>query len=95
LALNRWHNLFWSADKLRDLNQQVVETAYKKTTTLSANLIECAALGLADERLVNTLDWLITGSPRNTDILADLLGWGNSSGVDAFVGMTATIIGSV
>ena len=95
LALNRWHNLLWSADKLRDLNQQVVETAYKKTTTLSANLIECAALGLADERLVNTLDWLITGSPRNTDILADLLGWGNSSGVDTFVGMAATIIGSV
>lgn len=95
LALNRWHNLLWDEGRLRDLNQKVVEAAYKKTTMLSANLIECAALGLADERLVNALDWLMTGFSLKLEIetaVADeLLGWGHSSGVDAFVGMAAAL----
>jgi hypothetical protein len=91
LTLNRWQNPPWTADRLRDLNFQIVEAAYRKTTTLSANLIECAALGLADERLVNALDWIITGAARKTDIVDHLLGWGGSSGVDAFVGMAVSL----
>ena len=91
LALNRWQNLLWPADRLRDLNHQVVEAAYEKTTTLSANLIECATLGLADERLINALDWIMTGVAGKPEITDHLLGWGHSSGVDAFVGMAAAL----
>ena len=91
LALNRWQNLLWPADRLRDLNHQVVKAAYQKTTTLSANLIECATLGLADERLINALDWIMTGVAGKPEITDHLLGWGNSSGVDAFVGMAAAL----
>lgn len=91
LSLNRWRNLSWTADDLRDLNLMVVEAAYKKTTTLSANLIECATLRLADERLINALDWIVTGIAREPDIVAHLLGWGNSSGMDTFVGMAVAL----
>ena len=74
---------------LNGLNR--TQAAYEKTTTLSANLIDCAARGLANERLINTLDWILTGEPGEANVIANLLGWGNSSGVDAFTGMAAAI----
>lgn len=91
LSLNRWQNLLWAEDNLRDLNLQVVEAAYVRTTTLSANLIECASLGLADERLINPLDWIVTGIAREPEIISHLLGWGNSSGVDSLAGMAVAL----
>jgi len=91
LTLNRWPNSHWTAGSLRDLNLQIVEAAYAKTTSLSANLIECATLGLADERLINALDWLVTGVAREPEIVNHLMGWGNSSGVDAFAGMAVAL----
>jgi len=92
LSLNRWQNLLWAEDSLRDLNLQVIEAAYTRTTTLSANLIECAALGLADERLINALDWIVTGVAREPEIISHLLGWGNSSGVDSLTGMAVALM---
>ena len=91
LALNRWQSQFWTADRLRELNLQVLEAAYARTTTLSANLIECATLRLADERLINALDWIVTGVAREPEVIPHLLGWGNSSGVDSFTGMAVTL----
>jgi hypothetical protein len=91
LTLNRWQNPTWTSDRLRELNLRVVEAANKKTTTLSANLIECAALGLANERLINALDWIVTGIAREPKIVPHLLGWGNSSGIDAFAGMAVAL----
>lgn len=91
LSLNRWQNLLWAKDSLRDLNLQVVEAAYARTTTLSANLIECATLGLADERLINALDWIVTGTASEPEIISHLLGWGNSSGVDSLAGMAVAL----
>jgi hypothetical protein len=91
LTLNSWPNSNWTAGALRDLNLQVVKAAYAKTTSLSANLIECATLGLADERLINALDWLATGAAQEPEIVDHLLGWGNSSGVDAFTGMAVAL----
>jgi hypothetical protein len=91
LALNRWQFPLWPAGSLTDLNHQIVDAAYEKTTTLSANLIECAALKLADERLINALDWIVTGVAREPQIIAHLLGWGNSSGAYTFTGMAATL----
>jgi hypothetical protein len=92
LSLNRWQNLLWNSNNLLDLNLQVVETAYQRTTSLSANLIECATLGQADERLINALDWIVCGEVREKDIISHLLEWGNSSGVDAFVGMVVALL---
>jgi hypothetical protein len=91
LALNRWQSQFWKVDRLRELNFRVLEAAYARTTTLSANLIECATLNLADERLINALDWIVTGVAPEPEVISHLLGWGNSSGVDSFTGMAVTL----
>jgi hypothetical protein len=70
----------------RKLNSQIVASAYSKTSTLSANLIECAAHGQADERLIEALDWLMSGITPDHSSLEKLLRWGKTSGVDVFVG---------
>ncbi len=74
-------------DALMAFNQRVVESAYQRTTTISANLIECAANGEADERLINVIDGLVTGTPSRDDCVEGVIGWGNSSGLDALIGM--------
>ncbi len=92
LALNRWEAVFGPNDQLQNLNEKIISVAYTKTTTLSANLIECAARGLADERLINALDYLMTGANAAENTLSELLNWGNSSGVDALVGMIVAVL---
>lgn len=92
LALNRWKDVLWDRDDLDLINQSVVEAAYQKTTTLSANLIELASLGEGDERLLKAIDWIMCGYPEASGIVEDLLDWGSSSGVDMLAGFTAAII---
>jgi len=91
LALNRWRGVLWPGEDLVHINHQVVGASYKKTTTLSANLIECATLGQGDERLINTVDYLMGESHKESEVVTELLGWGHSSGVDAFVGMAVAL----
>ena len=91
MVLNRWKEVIFDGQDLDRLNQQVVEAAYRKTTTLSANLIECAALGLADERLIEALDWLVSGSEQEPTHLDEMLDWGSSSGIDVFVGYVVAL----
>ena len=91
LALSRWQEALELDGEWPSFSAQVVEVAYKLTTTLSANLIECAARGLADERLISALDYLMTGRGNQTQVLEELLNWGNSSGVDALVGMASAL----
>ena len=57
-----------------------------QTTHLSANLIECAIQGQADQRLMNALDGLMT-TENALAWIDGLLTWGNSSGMDALAGM--------
>lgn len=92
LSWNRWRENLWSMGDLGDLNEKLVAKAYEKTTTLSANLIECAANGQADERLVRAIDYLMCGGVDDVRKIVDtLLGWGSSSGVAAFTGMAVAI----
>ena len=91
LALNRWRPVLWPGGDPGRLNALVVEAAYKATTTLSANLIECAAQGESDERLVIALDSVVTGHPPAGECVPLLLAWGNSSGADALVGMALAL----
>jgi hypothetical protein len=87
LMLNRWqaeHD--WS-----ELNRAVIAAAYQKTTTISANLIECAAAGQADERLIAVVEGIAAGSTAWETCVEHVLGWGSSSGIDALVGMTIAL----
>jgi hypothetical protein len=74
------------------LQTQILETAQHKTTTLSAALIQSAAEGLADARLMDCLHWLIQGGTSLAQVKSDLLSYGSSSGVDSFAGMLAAIL---
>jgi len=92
LSLNRWKDVLWRNNSLTELNQFLIRSAYKSTTTISGNLIECAAAGQADERLIHALDWMMTGIAGYDEIVSQLLSWGNTSGLNAFIGMVVAII---
>lgn len=87
LMLNRWR----TDRNWEELNQQVIKAAYQRTTTISANLIECAADGQADERLMKVVDGIVTGTPSVDECVDHVLDWGSSSGVDALVGMAIAV----
>ncbi len=87
LALNRWKNLGWNEAARDQLNRLMVTNARKKTTAISACLIQSATLGLADERLLNAIDYLFIGEGDASVLARELLTWGASSGTDALDGM--------
>jgi len=91
LAFNRWQDMLFPSYNCEKLNRQVIDNAYQKTTTLSANLIECATMGLADERLVNALDWLMGENSPESPPVEGILGWGDSSGIDVFTGFVVAL----
>jgi hypothetical protein len=91
LSMNRWPIPPWTANQLEDLNHKITNAAYERTTTLSANLIECATLGQADVRLINALDWMVTGVAQEPEIASHLSEWGDTSGVNAFLGMAVML----
>ncbi len=91
LVLNRWRVGSWPQSGLRRLNQEVTGAAYQRTTRLSANMIECAALGEADERLVALADCIFVGDPPEAECVSRVVGWGASSGTDALTGMAVAV----
>jgi hypothetical protein len=95
LAYRRWGAVLKTAFDLAKLNDRLNQAASQKTTLLSANLIACASQGQADERLINALDGIMTGSPAPDHCARDLSNWGNSSGCDALVGMTLSILSAL
>jgi hypothetical protein len=87
LMLNRWRRVNdWS-----ELNRSVMDATYQRTTTISANLIECAADGQGDERLMKVVDGVVTGTPSVDECVDYVLAWGSSSGMDALVGMALAV----
>jgi hypothetical protein len=91
LALNRWKDALFLNRDIYELNRNVVDAAYRKTTTLSANLIECASSGQGDERLLAAIDWLMGDQSANSDSIQAMLKWGSSSGGDVFTGFVAAL----
>jgi hypothetical protein len=91
LALSRWGHVLAGGLDVTTLAARLLPPAYLKTTMLSANLIECASLGQADERLLFALDGLVSGIPEAAECAAALAEWGSSSGADALVGMALVL----
>jgi len=98
LTLNRWREALVPELDLQPLNQAILSAAYEKTTTISANLLECAAKGEGDERLINVLDEVMCVGVQHAEplqvsnLIKPLLSWGSSSGLYAFLGMVPLII---
>ena len=91
LVVNRWGHLLPVPRKLTAFNQQVVTTAYQRTTALSSNLIECASRGMADQRLIDALDYMVSDSGQDLQVIDALLTWGSSSGLEVFLGFVAAL----
>jgi hypothetical protein len=67
--------------------------ACRKNDQGAANLIECAADGQGDERLVTVADGIATGSAPIDTCVDCLPVWGSSSGIDALAGMAIAVYG--
>jgi hypothetical protein len=91
LSLNRWRQILLPDIDLQPLNEAIVTAAYEKTTTISANLMECVAKGEGDERLLAVVDAILYEVGEQKNLIKDLLSWGSSSGLYAFCGMGAAI----
>lgn len=92
LIYNRWpalcpHDGNW----VQAFNQLVLADCRQRTTALSASLLEQAALGCGDERLLAAVDGLASGQPGIDTWLPELKTYGSSSGVDALLGMAVAI----
>ena len=70
-----------------ELARTISRAAYQNTTTLSANLIECAAAGQADERLIQVVDTIASGKMALQSCVDQLLDYGSSSGADTLAGI--------
>jgi hypothetical protein len=66
----------------------LLESARQRTTALSASLLEAAAAGMVDERLLSAVDGLLSGQTSPSQAARALLAYGNSSGVDFFIGFS-------
>ncbi len=70
------------------LTEALIQVAYERTTAISANILEAAAAGQADERLLEACDAVLAGQEeRLPQALSALLDYGSSSGLDVLVGM--------
>ncbi len=90
LALNRFPPAFrlgFTPPGLIEFGQNMVQMSYRRTTALSAGLMESAASGQADERLITVLDSLFAGPFQPEQSAAALCSWGSSSGSDAWAGV--------
>jgi hypothetical protein len=95
LFLNRWGHVILPGFNINKLNQQIVAAAGQRTTTISENLISCAAQGSADERLLYVVDGIFTGECEMKDCVSLILELGNSSGIDSLVGMATVLTATV
>jgi len=71
----------------------IVATVKKRSTLISANLVECAAAGEVDERLGTAFQAMLHPELPPDAAIRGILGWGSSSGMDATAGMSVIIAG--
>jgi len=91
LALHAWKDILFPGEDVQPLVDRIVQQAFGKTTSISANLISFAAEGSADERILNSIQWLHIGSGACENIMKELLTYGSSSGIDTLAGILACI----
>ncbi len=69
------------------LLEHLLSAAFEKTTLVSANIMEFAFRGQADERIIVGLDEFLSENPSLNKIESTLLAWGNTSGLDTLAGL--------
>lgn len=79
-------------DWKKQLFESISKMAYQKTNTISANLIECAQNGRADERLALAYQAIKFNREDLEQAIQDLRQWGNTSGRMALLGISTGIL---
>ncbi|MHC1740480.1 MAG: DUF2877 domain-containing protein [Anaerolineaceae bacterium] len=73
---------------ITNLGAELLYTAYRQTTWVSANRLEAALKGWSEGLFLSAIDFLFNSSSADPTKIADhLLSFGHSSGVDTFVGI--------
>lgn len=91
LAAFYWYGQVLPVFPLVKIKDQLLDIARQSTTTLSTNLISCAAQGTADERILSCLHWLNNGTGDIDLIIEELRAYGSSSGIDTLLGVLTFI----
>jgi hypothetical protein len=86
-TLNRAGSDCIPAAWLADIQEQILEQARTRTNSVSRSLLYCAAQGSADSRVQELVDALINKETAFSNQALPLARWGNSSGLDLFVGI--------
>lgn len=94
LALTRGNPGMLGVQPVAWLAKSLREAAYQKTTTYSANLIEAAGAGEADERLLAACGCVFSGEPDPQTAAGAVSHWGSSSGVDTLAGIALVCLAS-
>ncbi len=79
-------------DLLDRISPGLIRHAYAATTAYSANLIEAAAAGEADERLIAACDCITCGIPGPEAAVEGVIRWGSSSRLDMLTGICLTCL---
>jgi hypothetical protein len=87
LGISRYQSMLHLENGIKKDLLNLASWAGQHTTLISINLLDAAANGEADERLIETFDGYVTGMESADHIFTTLQTWGNSSGLDAFCGL--------
>lgn len=87
LGLTRYKMQTNALPSVEALRESIIPFAYQYTTQVSANILEYAIQGQADERIIAGLDAFLAPSIKIADIERNLFKWGNTSGLDTLAGL--------
>lgn len=90
-TLNRINNNLIPEPWLNKMQSQILEIAREKTNAVSFSLLYCATIGSANSRVQQLLEPLINESVIFQDQAINIARWGNSSGLDLFIGIAIAL----
>jgi len=76
---------------LNKIQQQILEFSREKTNAVSFSLLYCATTGSADFRVQQLVEPLINEDVLFQDQAINIARWGNSSGLDLFIGIAIAL----
>jgi len=81
---------------LSHLAAELIFSAYRRTTYISANRLEAASIGASEEIFLTATDWLLNEAYQLPELFAQwLMEFGHSSGVDTWVGIASACASSL
>lgn len=87
LAVNRYSPVYPGLSFYQPWMRELGKTIRERTTMISSSLFQAALHGLADERLINAFDEMMSDRMQLEGVVGALRTWGSSSGFDSLAGV--------